>query len=87
METNMSSLIAQVSLCFDQIAKLEGKLEGDNVFGEGSHKGKHLEDEEDPTNHFSFSDHSNNLMPRIPKVDINKFDGLDLIGWVDQMEH
>jgi hypothetical protein len=76
METNMSSLTAQVNLCFDQIVKLKGKpKEGDNVFGEGSHKGKHLEDEEGPTNHFSFSDHSHNLMPHFPKVDLNKFDG------------
>jgi hypothetical protein len=88
METNMSSLTAQVNLCFDQIVKLKGKpKEGDNVFGEGSHKGKHLEDEEDPTNHFSFSDHSHNLMPHLPKVDLNKFDGSNPTSWVDQMEH
>ena len=46
METNMSSLTTQVGLCFDEIVKLKGKHEeGDNDFGEGSHKGKHLEEE------------------------------------------
>jgi hypothetical protein len=34
---------------------IKGKFkEGDSVFVEGSHKDKHLKDEEDPTNHFLF---------------------------------
>jgi hypothetical protein len=33
--------------------------------------------------------HSNSFAsnPRLPKVDVNKFDGSDPIGWVTQMEH
>jgi hypothetical protein len=56
METNISSLTAQFGLCFNQIEKLKGKLvKGESIFGKGSYKhGKHLEDEENPTNHFSF---------------------------------
>jgi hypothetical protein len=43
METNMSCLIAQINIYFDQITKLKGNpKEGDHVFGEGSHKGKLL---------------------------------------------
>jgi hypothetical protein len=29
----------------------------------------------------------NNIWHRSPKVDLNKFDGFDLSGWVIQMEH
>ena len=36
METNISLLIVQVKLCFDQIEKLKGKPnEGGNFLGEG----------------------------------------------------
>lgn len=35
---------------------LKGKLKkSDTIVGEGSHSGKHLEDEGDPIDHFSFS--------------------------------
>jgi hypothetical protein len=51
--------------------KLNGKpKEGDDVFGEGSHKGKNLEEEEFPTNRFSFFDNSHILKPHLPKVDL-----------------
>ena len=29
----------------------------------------------------------NNIWHRFPKVDLNKFDGSKLLGWVTQMEH
>jgi hypothetical protein len=62
--------------------------ESNHVFSKASHKRKHLEEEEYLTNHFSFSDHSHNLMPCLPKVDPNNFDGSYLMNnWVDQMEH
>jgi hypothetical protein len=67
---------------------MKGKLEeGSNVFGEGSQRGKHIREEEGLNNEFSFFVHSHNLMPHFPKVDLNKFVGLNPIGWVDQIEH
>jgi hypothetical protein len=59
---------------------LSQRKEDDNVFGEISHKGKHVEEEDNLHNALSFSNHSHNLMPLFPKVDLNKFHGLDLIN-------
>jgi hypothetical protein len=85
METSISSLTAQVSLCFDQIENMEGKLnEGDNVCGEQSHKGKNIVGKCGPNYEFLFSYHSHNLMPCFPKIYLNQFDGSNPTIGVDQ---
>jgi hypothetical protein len=47
MESNMMSLIVQAGLCFDEIENLKDTTNDcGNVFGEGRHKGKHIEEED-----------------------------------------
>lgn len=84
LETNMTTLNVQVGLHFDKIEVLEGKLDvGGNFSSEGSNNGKQVDEEEGYNNNHPFSNRSHNLMPHLPKVHMNKFDGLDSIGWFD----
>lgn len=72
----MIPLIVQANHCFDKIDKLEGKHDdGGNFFIEGSNKGKHINEEECYNNDYPFFDCSHNMMPCLPKVKLNKFNG------------
>jgi hypothetical protein len=74
IETNMTTLNVYVDLCFDNIDKLEAKHD-DGGSSECFNKVKHMDEEEGYNNNHSFSYCSHNMMPRLPKVDLNKFDG------------
>jgi hypothetical protein len=41
----------------------------------------------DSSQSLHFQPNSFHREPRLPRVEVNKFDGFDLTGWVTQMEH
>lgn len=92
LQTHMTIVNGQLSLCFDKIEKLEGKHDdGEGFLSDDSLKGKLIDDEdfkgEGSHNGNPFLDHSSNMLAWLLKVDLNKFDGSDLVGGDDQVEH
>jgi len=83
IETNMTTFNLQFDLCVDMIEKMDGKHD-DGSWSEVYNKGNNVYEEEGDNHDHLFSDHSHNMMPCIPKVDMCKFDRLNLTIWGDQ---
>jgi len=79
----MTTFNVQANLCFDKIDKLEGKNDDVGTFSnKGYNNYKNTDEEQGYNNNHFFYHHSHNLT----HCDLNKYDGLDLISWVDQMK-
>jgi hypothetical protein len=76
LQTHRNTVNGKISLCFDKSEKIAGKHGGnEGLLGDVSHHVKHIDEGEVSHNDKPFPKCYPNMLARLSKVLLNKFDG------------